>query len=260
MINSFIQKGRVSSRGGSLNFDGLDMSNIPRHIAIIMDGNGRWAKKRGQARTFGHQVGAETLKTIVKAAAELGVEVISAYAFSTENWKRPKAEVSFLMRLISHYLASGLEELQQNNVRLRFMGSPEGLPDGISKRMEEAAERTAKNSGIVLNLAVNYGGRSELVEAMRSVCRDVASGKLDIGEIDERVVDDHLFTRGLPPLDLLIRPGGDLRISNFMLWQLAYTEIWTTDVFWPDFSPELLVEAIKAFQGRERRYGGLVSN
>lgn len=259
MFKEITLDGKESPQGDYLNAEGLDMNNIPRHIAIIMDGNGRWARKRGQVRTYGHQAGAETLKTIVKAAAQLGVEVISAYAFSTENWKRPKTEISFLMGLISHYLSSGIEELHENNVRLRFMGLSDGMPGEIVKKMKEAEEHTAHNTGIILNLAVNYGGRSELLEAMRSIYTEIAAGKLDIGSIDESIVDAHLFTSGLPPLDLLIRPGGDMRVSNFMLWQLAYTEIWTTGVFWPDFTPVLLIEAIRAYQGRERRYGGLVS-
>ena len=238
---------------------GLDMNNIPQHIAIIMDGNGRWAKAQGKVRTFGHQAGAETLKTIVRAADKLGVKVISAYAFSTENWKRPVTEVSFIMELLSRYLTNEIDEFNENNVQVRFIGSREGLPDIVKQKMDHAIEATKGNTGIILNLAINYGGQAEILHAVRSIAAEAAAGKLAVEDIDNKVVEDHLYTQGLPAPDLLIRPGGDLRISNFLLWQIAYAEIWTTKTFWPDFTPDHLVEAILAFQGRERRFGGLVS-
>ncbi len=238
---------------------GLDMNNIPQHIAIIMDGNGRWAKAQGKVRTFGHQAGAETLKTIVRAADKLGVKVISAYAFSTENWKRPVTEVSFIMELLSRYLTNEIDEFNENNVQVRFIGSREGLPEIVKQKMDHAIEATNDNTGIILNLAINYGGQAEILHAVRSIAAEAAAGKLAVEDIDNKVVEDHLYTQGLPAPDLLIRPGGDLRISNFLLWQIAYAEIWTTKTFWPDFTPDHLVEAILAFQGRERRFGGLVS-
>ena len=236
---------------------GLDMNNIPQHIAIIMDGNGRWAKAQGKVRTFGHQAGAETLKTIVRAADKLGVKVISAYAFSTENWKRPVTEVSFIMELLSRYLTNEIDEFNENNVQVRFIGSREGLPEIVKQKMDHAIEATKDNTGIILNLAINYGGQAEILHAVCSIAAEAAAGKLAVEDIDNKVVEDHLYTQGLPAPDLLIRPGGDLRISNFLLWQIAYAEIWTTKTFWPDFTPDHLVEAILAFQGRERRFGGL---
>lgn len=236
---------------------GLNPDNIPRHIAIIMDGNGRWAKKRGQVRTFGHKAGAETLKTIVSAAGDMGVKVISAYAFSTENWKRPETEVSFIMRLLDYHLTEQLQEFIENNVQVRFMGDDRDLPASIRKKMQEVAEATKDNDGIILNLAINYGGQAEILRATKMIAAAVKEGRFDVEDIDEKLFEDNLYTRGLPAPDLLIRPGGDLRISNFLLWQIAYAEIWTTEVFWPDFTPEMLAEAIKVFQGRERRFGGL---
>lgn len=237
---------------------GLDMNNIPQHIAIIMDGNGRWAKAQGKVRTFGHQAGAETLKTIVRAADKLGVKVISAYAFSTENWKRPVTEVNFIMELLSRYLTNEIEEFNENNVQVRFIGSRDGLPEFVKEKMDHAIEETRNNTGIILNLAINYGGQAEILHAVKTIAAEAAAGTLAVEDINNQVVEEHLYTSGLPAPDLLIRPGGDLRISNFLLWQIAYAEIWTTKTFWPDFTPEHLVDAILAFQGRERRFGGLV--
>lgn len=247
-----------SSKEVKMDLTGLDMDNIPQHIAIIMDGNGRWAKARGKVRTFGHQAGAETLKTIVRAADRLGVKVISAYAFSTENWKRPITEVNFIMDLLSRYLTNEIEEFNENNVQVRFIGSRHGLPETVQKKMDHAVEETKNNTGIILNLAINYGGQAEILHAVQGIAAEVAAGRLDADAIDSRVFEDHLYTRGLPAPDLLIRPGGDLRISNFLLWQIAYAEIWTTKVYWPEFTPDHLVEAILAYQGRERRFGGLI--
>lgn len=242
-----------------MNIDGLDMNNIPEHIAIIMDGNGRWAKAQGKVRTFGHQAGAETLKTIVRAADKLGVKVISAYAFSTENWKRPVTEVNFIMELLSRYLTNEIDEFNENNVQVRFIGSRQGLPDIVQRKMDHAVETTKNNTGIILNLAINYGGQAEILHAVRTIAAEAAAGSLDVADIDNKVIEEHLYTNGLPAPDLLIRPGGDLRISNFLLWQIAYAEIWTTKAFWPEFTPDHLVEAILSYQGRERRFGGLIN-
>ncbi len=242
----------------TVNTDGLDPDNIPRHIAIIMDGNGRWAKERGHIRTYGHKVGAETLKTIVKASNNLGIEVITAYAFSTENWKRPVKEINFIMELIKRYLTFEIQEFKEFNVQIRFMGSREDLPDFMNETMDYALEETKNNTGIILNLAINYGGQAEILHAVKEIARQVADGTLKIDDIDVPVFENNLYSKGLPSPDLLIRTGGDLRVSNFLLWQIAYSEIWTTQVFWPEFTPDMLVEAIKMYQKRERRFGGLV--
>lgn len=235
----------------------IDPTNVPAHVAIIMDGNGRWAKRRGMPRIFGHRAGVETLRSIVKTASEIGVKALTAYAFSTENWKRPAEEVTFLMTLLSEYLDSELEELDQNKVKLRFIGKIEELAPVLQDKMNHAANRTANNSGLILNLAVNYGGRSEIVRAVRLIAQQVISGKLDENEITEDAIERHLYTAGLPDPDLLIRPSGDYRISNYLLWQLAYTEFWFTSIHWPDFKPEHFIEAVRDYQVRERRFGGL---
>jgi undecaprenyl diphosphate synthase len=235
----------------------LDPARIPRHIAIIMDGNGRWAQKRGLPRALGHRAGAETLRSIVRTAAELRVGALTAYAFSTENWKRPADEVSLLMNLFSDYLDNEIDELRENGIRLRFSGNTDELGADLRHKMERAVGLTAANSGLVLNLAVNYGGRAELVRAVRLIAEKVAAGGLKPADVSEPLISEFLYTSGLPEPDLLIRPAGDFRISNFLLWQSAYAELWFTDIFWPDFKSEHLVAAIKDFQGRERRFGGL---
>ena len=259
MFNTlFLKPVRSMPAKVSMSVDGLDMDNIPQHVAIIMDGNGRWAKARGKIRTQGHKVGAETLKTIVRAADTLGIKAITAYAFSTENWKRPVTEVHFIMELLSRYLTSEIEEFKENNVQVRFMGSREGLPDIVIEKMDHAIEETKNDTGIILNLAINYGGQAEILHAVKSIAQQVADGTLKVEDIDAPVFENNLYSKGLPAPDLLIRTGGDLRVSNFLLWQIAYSEIWTTQVFWPDFTPDMLVEAIKMYQKRERRFGGLV--
>lgn len=254
----FQTKSPVKNEKLEFDISDLDMNNIPKHIAIIMDGNGRWAKAQGKVRTFGHQKGAETLKTIVRAADAIGVKAISAYAFSTENWKRPITEVNFIMDLLSRYLTSEIQEFNENNVQVRFLGSREGLPPIVIEKMDNAIRETKNNTGIILNLAINYGGQAEILQAVQRIAQEAKDGSLDVSAIDKQVFEDHLYTAGLPAPDLLIRPGGDLRISNFLLWQIAYAEIWTTKTYWPDFTPDHLVEAILAYQGRERRFGGLV--
>ena len=235
-----------------------DPSKMPKHIAIIMDGNGRWAQKRGLPRTFGHKAGAETLRAILTEAADLGVSYLTAYAFSTENWRRPSEEVSFLMELFSSYIDTEVEALVNKNVRLHFIGSRERLNPELCKRMAESEERTAFNTGITLNLAVDYGGRAEIVEAVRKIAFDVQKECFSPDSLNEEMFSQYLFTKGQPDPDLLIRPGGDMRISNFLLWQLAYAELWVIDVLWPDFTPRHLRQAILEYQKRDRRFGGLL--
>lgn len=259
MFKGLFQTRKNTMSDAALDLSGIDLNNIPQHIAIIMDGNGRWAKAQGKIRTYGHQAGAETLKKIVRAADKIGIKVISAYAFSTENWKRPVTEVNFIMELLSRYLTNEIDEFKENNVQVRFIGSQEGLPEIVKQKMAHAVAETKDNTGIILNLAINYGGQAEILHAVKNIAQEVANGNIAVDEITNEVFEQHLYTKGLPAPDLLIRPGGDLRISNFLLWQIAYAEIWTTDVYWPDFSEEHLLQAIRAFQGRERRFGGLVN-
>lgn len=237
--------------------DTLDFTRIPLHIAIIMDGNGRWAKKRGLPRTFGHKAGAEVLRDILTEAAEVGVKVLTAYAFSTENWRRPNEEVGFLMELFSTYLDNEVERLIEKQVRLRFIGNRQRLGEELQRRIEIAERKTAQGTGIELNLAVDYGGRAEIVQAAKLLAQDAVDARLSIDEIDEAQLAKRLFTSGQPDPDLLIRPGGDMRISNFLLWQLAYAEIWVTDTLWPDFTSRHFRQAIFDYQQRERRFGGL---
>lgn len=229
--------------------------NIPKHIAIIMDGNGRWAKKRNLPRVAGHQKGVETVRIIVEACVGLGVEVLTLYTFSTENWKRPKEEVSTLMRLIVKSLKKETDELNKNNIRLTTIGDKNSLPEIVQKELDNAIERTSHNTKMILNLAISYGGRWELVEAVKNISSQVASGKISLDEINEELISKNLTTAKLPNPDLLIRSGGEFRISNFLLWQIAYSEIYVTDTLWPDFRCKQLLEAIKDYQKRERRFG-----
>jgi undecaprenyl diphosphate synthase len=235
----------------------LDLTRLPKHVAIIMDGNGRWAQKKGLPRAFGHRSGAATLREIVRAASDLGIKVLTAYAFSTENWRRPTDEVNLLMSLMAEYLDNEIAELNKNNVQIRFIGIIEDLAPALQKKIEKAQTHTAHNTGLIFNLAVNYGGRAELTRAVKIISEKVQNNKLAIEDINESIIEQHLYTHGLPSPDLLIRPSGDFRISNFLLWQMAYTEFWFTDVNWPDFKPVHLVQAIYEYQQRERRFGGI---
>ncbi len=229
--------------------------NIPKHIAIIMDGNGRWAKKRNLTRIAGHQRGVETVRIIVEACVALGVNVLTLYTFSTENWKRPKVEVSTLMKLIVKSLKKETDELNKNNIKLTTIGDKNSLPELVRKELDNAIAKTANNSKMILNLALSYGGRWELVEAVKNISTQVLTGKISIDAINEELVSNNLTTAGLPNPDLLIRSGGEFRISNFLLWQIAYSEIYITDTLWPDFKCKQLLEAIKDYQKRERRFG-----
>jgi len=228
---------------------------IPRHVAVIMDGNGRWAERRGLDRVQGHRAGIEAVRATVRAAHELGVRFLTLYAFSTENWSRPKGEVDALMGLLEHYLAVELEELDRNGIRLRAIGRLDRLPEVARVKLEEALERTRDNSEMTVVFALSYGGRTEIADAARKLARDVEQGKLDPEQIDEKTFAAYLYDPEIPDPDLLIRSGGEARVSNFLLWQIAYAELHVTDVMWPDFRKNDLVEAVWDYQQRERRYG-----
>lgn len=242
-------------------FEGLmeevKQGEIPQHIAIIMDGNGRWARKRGLPRIAGHHEGMKVVRKITKCASQLGVKVLTLYAFSTENWKRPKLEVDYLMKLPQEFLGTFLPELVEQNVQVRLIGQKEGLPAHTLAAIEKAMQETANNTGLILNFALNYGSRDEMVYAVRDLVRDSNSGKLNADDITEEVISSYLMTSKLPDPDLLIRTSGEIRISNFMLWQIAYTELWFTDHYWPDFTESHLLEAVINFQRRGRRFGGV---
>ncbi len=235
--------------------DAIDLKRIPRHVAIIMDGNGRWAKRQGRPRLYGHKVGVETVQQIVECARDLGVEVLTLYAFSTENWKRPADEVGGLMGLLKTYLLKELAKMLKNSIRLTCIGDIARLPKDVRQVLEDTMEKTASNDKLTLNLALSYGGRSELIQAVQHIATEVRDGSLQIDAIDEKVIDSHLYTAELPDPDLLIRTGGEARLSNFLLWQASYAEIYFTDTMWPDFREEAFHSAILEFQGRERRFG-----
>lgn len=229
--------------------------NIPSHIAIIMDGNGRWARKRGLPRVAGHQQGVETVRDIVKACVGLGVNYLTLYTFSTENWKRPKDEVTTLMRLIVKSLHRETDELHSNNIRLTTIGNTDSLPSIVQNELGEATRKTSANTKMTLNLALSYSGRWEIVSAVRKIAQLVKDGNIDASQIDESMISENLTTAGMPDPDLVIRSGGEFRISNFLLWQVAYSEIYITETLWPEFTKEHLYEAIRNFQSRERRFG-----
>ncbi len=235
----------------------IDTSNIPKHVAIIMDGNGRWAKKYGLPRGVGHRKGADVLRNIVIAANDMGIQALTVYGFSTENWKRPEKEVRLLMNLIREYLDKNVLAMHKNNVRIRFLGDVLGLSVELQEIMRDAETLTAHNTGLTLQLAINYGGRAELTQAVKHIGRDLIANKIDINDVTESLIGTYLYTQEFVDVDLLIRPSNDYRISNFLLWQLAYAEFWFTVKHWPEFTPETLVEAVIAYQQRERRFGGL---
>ena len=231
--------------------------SIPKHIAIIMDGNGRWAKERGLPRTEGHRRGADSVQAITEACGELGVEFLTLYAFSTENWKRPKSEVSALMKMLERFLKGKTPEMMRQNVRLQAIGRLHDLPEGVQKQLHKSIEQTSQNTGLTLILALSYGAREEILDGIRSLLDSVEKGHLDKAMIDADVFSKHLYTRYYPDPDLLIRTSGEMRLSNFLLWQLSYTEFYITQVLWPDFRKPELVEAIREFTRRDRRYGGV---
>ncbi|MDQ0270195.1 isoprenyl transferase [Cytobacillus purgationiresistens] len=235
----------------------LKEQQVPSHVAIIMDGNGRWAKKRSLPRVAGHHEGMKVVRKITRFANNLGVKTLTLYAFSTENWKRPKMEVDFLMKLPEEFLGTFLPELVQENVQVRMMGNKDFLPKFTLNSIEKAIEATKHNDGLVLNFAMNYGSRAEILEAVKHVLTDSRSGIIDEEQLTEEVFSSYLMTDGMSDPDLLIRTSGEIRLSNFMLWQLAYSEFWFTDVLWPDFNENHFAEAVEVFQKRQRRFGGV---
>jgi len=235
----------------------IDFARLPRHVAVIMDGNGRWAKLRHKPRVEGHRAGIASVRDVVETSARLGLQVLTLYAFSVENWKRPQSEVTTLMGLLKRYLRSELDTLLRNNIRFQVIGRMEALPADVQDELRRGIERTADRSGLLFNIALNYGGRTEITDAVRRLAADVAAGRREPGDIDEDTLSSYLYTAGLPDPDLLIRTSGEMRVSNFLLWQIAYAEIWVTDVLWPDFRRKHLLQAVADFQKRERRYGGI---
>ena len=239
----------------------IDPARLPAHIAIIMDGNGRWARQRSLPRVAGHRAGVGPVRATVETCARMGLEVLTLYAFSVENWKRPRAEVETLWRLLRFYLRKELPELQQNNIRLKAVGRVDALPSKVQDELQFVIDATAANNGLLVNLAVNYGGRTELVDAVNAAVESArAAGRLDSLHFDEELIGRHLYTAGCPDPDLLIRTSGELRVSNFLLWQIAYAEFYVTATLWPDFTRADLLQAILAYQARDRRYGGLSHN
>ncbi len=233
----------------------IDPNNLPKHIAVIMDGNGRWAKSKGAERVFGHQNAIEAVRETTEGCAELGISYLTLYAFSTENWGRPKMEVDALMQLLVATIKNEIGTLMKNNVRLASIGDIESLPSACKRELREAIELTGDNTGLTLVLALNYSGRWEIIEAARKVAALAISHQIDTTDITQELLSDHLSTKGMPDPELLIRTSGEMRISNFLLWQIAYTELYVTNVLWPDFRREHLYEAIQAYQQRERRFG-----
>ncbi len=233
----------------------IHSQNLPKHIAIIMDGNGRWAKEKGLLRVFGHENGTKSVRTTVESCAELGIENLTLYAFSTENWNRPKLEVKTLMQLLISSLKKEMSTMQKNSIRLNAIGNLEHLPTKVRKELLHVIDKTKDNTRMTLTLALSYGSRDELVNATKQICNKVKNNIISAENIDETLINQHLYTQNLPDVDLLIRTSGEKRISNFLLWQIAYAELYFTDVFWPDFTNENLYEAIINYQKRERRFG-----
>jgi undecaprenyl diphosphate synthase len=235
----------------------IDLRQLPEHLAVIMDGNGRWAQRRHLPRIAGHRTGVKTAREIIETCARLKLPCLTLYAFSLENWRRPQTEVDFLMRLLREYLKRELPSIHKNNIRLLIIGRSEQLPEAVRKDIQTAMSLTARNTGMKLVVALNYGGRAELVDAFNIILQQVRSNGMAAFQADEQTISEHLYTAGLPDPDLLIRTSGEMRVSNFLLWQIAYAEIYVTETLWPDFSRARLLEALVDFQKRERRYGGL---
>lgn len=235
----------------------LDLDSLPEHVAIIMDGNGRWAKKKGLPRIMGHRAGVESLRAIIKTSSNLGIRYITLYAFSTENWKRPPQEVNGLMDLLVEYLQKELNELHRNNVKIRVIGEIEALPEYTQKEVIHAEEATRNNSGLTVNIALNYGSRAEIIRGIKDIARRVKGHQIEIDDIDEKMFSSTLYTANIPDPDLVIRTSGEYRVSNFLLYQIAYAEFWFTDILWPDFDEDEYIRALVDYQHRNRRFGGI---
>jgi undecaprenyl diphosphate synthase len=233
----------------------IDATRLPKHLAIIMDGNGRWAKQQGLLRALGHESGTKSVKVIIESSAKLGIEFLTLYAFSTENWNRPKLEVETLMKVLINSLKKELTTLQKNNIKLNAIGNLEKLPKSAQKELLDVIDKTKDNTQMTLTLALSYGSREELVSAVKNICSKVKNNIISIDSIDDSIINEHLYTQNLPDVDLLIRTSGEHRISNFLLWQIAYSELYFTDILWPDFKEQDLYEAIISYQKRERRFG-----
>jgi undecaprenyl diphosphate synthase len=235
----------------------LDLDSLPEHVAIIMDGNGRWAKKRGLPRIMGHRAGVESLRAIIETSANLGIRYLTLYAFSTENWKRPPQEVKGLMDLLVEYLQKELAELHKNNVKIRVIGEIEALPEYAQKEVINAGETTRNNTGLMVNIALNYGSRAEIIRGIKDIARRVKEQQIEIDDIDEEMFSSTLYTANIPDPDLVIRTSGEYRVSNFLLYQIAYAEFWFTDILWPDFDEDEYIRALVDYQHRNRRFGGI---
>lgn len=235
----------------------VDINSIPKHIAIIMDGNGRWATERMLPRSLGHKAGVEAIRDVIKTASNIGVKYLTLYAFSTENWKRPTSEVSLLMKLLVEYLRKEIDELHDNNVKVNVIGDISKFQDEVIMEIKKATLRTQDNKGLCVNIALNYGGRSEITNAIKKIAEEIKNDNMQISEIDDSLVSSFLYTSDIPDPELLIRTSGEVRLSNFLLWQCAYSEFWFTDIYWPDFRGENLILAISDYQNRKRRFGGI---
>jgi undecaprenyl diphosphate synthase len=255
-----IRQRKIFKEHNKVTMDLIRSRPLPRHVSIIMDGNGRWAERKGLPRAAGHRQGVEKIREIIKASAELGIQYLTLYAFSTENWKRPKEEIKAIMSLLVEYLRRELDELHRNNIKIVTIGNIASLPEIAYEEIQKSINTTSANTGLQVNVALNYGGRLEIVTAIREISRKVANNELNISDIDEDLVSNHLYTGGIPDPDLLIRTGGDKRVSNFLLYQIAYTELWFSDatLYWPDFNVKHYLNAIYDFQNRQRRYGGVI--
>lgn len=236
----------------------IDKNKLPKHLAIIMDGNGRWAQKRGLARSFGHKEGVKAVKEVVSNCIDLNIPILTLFAFSTENWKRSESEVTYLMKLFGAVLDQEKINLIENNIRVNFIGRLKDLPKSLNDKMNELGILTKKNNKLILNIAINYGGRAEIVDAVNSIILQIYNKEINNKRINEKIIRDNLYTKELPDPDLLIRTGGEMRISNFLIWQIAYTEFWVSPVYWPDFNKNDLIEAIVDYQKRTRNFGGKV--
>jgi undecaprenyl diphosphate synthase len=256
MLSDFAEIVQKGTRDESL-LSSIAWERLPGHVAIIMDGNGRWAAQRSQPRIAGHRAGVEAVRAAVDTGARLGLRALTLYAFSTENWKRPRLEVDALMRMLRRYLRLELEEIHRQNIRFQAIGRIDALSPNVRREIARAADRTASNTGMVLSIALNYGGRAEIVDAVRVATKRLLAEGKSLDELTEENIARHLYTAGLPELDLLVRTSGELRLSNFLLWQTAYSEIYVTDTLWPDFRRANLLEAVVDFQRRDRRFGGL---